>query len=653
MDTTTTKATSQQQNRSSIERSITYNQQLAKFRALRVTNSLATARDRYGQRMLPLRATHPLAASNHPGLSQRAKFLRYNRYTRPQPQRQQDLSMPRQEEAVTQLLQADDLPLEESKDVVTLENDEVLAIEEVANDESSLESTSGQGGVIELSNAGTSKTSIAADSSNVGCQKEEIPSGEFANAESAFESRNRKLGMGSMVDSPKVEYRHSNNHSGQSVENCPPFQSDSFARSVLQDDVAGHETNAPSTNVTLQTMVKVCVDVDDANLAAPDEFSHHNNKQNENVTSSLADEISDMQDYLTSASGEVSSSMVSAVDVSSDLSYDVTEDQLRTTNDAETASEAKAFIFDEFPSSPNARLCSEGSADTDEESTAFHNAVHVKKSYESVTNELNDLMSTKVEIEPTSTKHPNTPLKDLHDQINFLINTHNSASPTKKNKEFTPEPDSVVPLVLDNATLVIPSSESYISSSSKAKRQPSITNNSLDRDTRQPEQSSRGSAKKSARKLYFYKSPRNADKRRSKAARTLASNGMIENDAHKNDVGDNVSSSQDVSCPLTSLMATNDKAHDESEVESKQKIPSERLSEPLARSELRKSYPLQTVRTDIESNYKTRLQSIRKNRSSDSLTTIVAETTQNEPPQEGAPQRVSRNELLTNQSLPK
>lgn len=100
-------------------------------------------------------------------------------------------------------------------------------------------------------------------------------------------------------------------------------------------------------------------------------------------------------------------------------------------------------------------------------------------------------------------------------------------------------------------------------------------------------------------------------------------------------------------------MATNDKTHDESEVESKQKIPSERLSEPSARSELRKSYPLQTVRTDIESNYKTRLQSIRKNRSSDSLTTIVAETTQNEPPQEGAPQRVSRNELLTNQSLPK
>lgn len=335
MDTTTTKATSQQQNRSSIERSITYNHQLAKFRALRVTNSLATARDRYGQRMLPLRATHPLAASNHPGLSQRAKFLRYNRYTRPQPQRRQDLSMPRQEEAVTQLLQADNLPLEESKVVDTLQNDEVLAVEEVANDESSLESSSGQGGVIELSDAGSSETSIAAGSSNVDCQKEEIPSGKFANTESAFESRNRKLGMGSIVDSPKVEYRNANNRSGQSVENVPPCQSDRFARPVLQDDVAGHETNAPSTNVTLQTMIKVCVEVDDANLAAPGEFSHHHNKvslynhvtrydsfvqcclklllagkQNENVTSSLADEISDMQDYLTSASGEVSSSMV-------------------------------------------------------------------------------------------------------------------------------------------------------------------------------------------------------------------------------------------------------------------------------------------------------------------------------------------------------
>ena len=58
---------------------------------------------------------------------------------------------------------------------------------------------------------------------------------------------------------------------------------------------------------------------------------------------------------------------VSAVDVSSDLSYDVTEDQHRKTNDAETTSGVKAFTFEEFPSSPSARLRSEGSADTDEE----------------------------------------------------------------------------------------------------------------------------------------------------------------------------------------------------------------------------------------------------------------------------------------------
>ena len=102
-----------------------------------------------------------------------------------------------------------------------------------------------------------------------------------------------------------------------------------------------------------------------------------------------------------------------------------------------------------------------------------------------------------------------------------------------------------MPLVLNSAPLVMPSSESYISSSSKAKHQPSIITNSLDRDAPQPEQSSRGSAKKSARKLYFYKSPRNADKKRSKAARTLASNGMIENDTYKNDVEGNVSTSQD------------------------------------------------------------------------------------------------------------
>jgi hypothetical protein len=36
-------------------------------------------------------------------------------------------------------------------------------------------------------------------------------------------------------------------------------------------------------------------------------------------------------------------------------------------------------------------------------------------------------------------KRSNTPLKDLHDQINFIINTQKSASPAKKKADLTPE----------------------------------------------------------------------------------------------------------------------------------------------------------------------------------------------------------------------
>ncbi|KAL3782242.1 hypothetical protein HJC23_000305 [Cyclotella cryptica] len=608
---------------SSMERSIAHNQKLAKLRRLRATNSLATARDRYGQRILPLRATHPLAVLNQPGLSDGAKLRGYNRHTKPQPQRQQDLSSPRQEEAIILSRQTDELPLEESKNNATLGNDEVLTIAEVANAETSLESSNVHGEVICPREVGIVETNIAADSSLEDFRKEEIQSIKYAHAEYTTEKEG-------VSESPKVECREVENHSGQSVEKCPPCHSDSFSRTEFQYDVGGHESNAPSNNATLQTTVKVCVEVDDAKMAALGDFSHKNDEQNENATSSLADEISDMQSFLTSVNGEVSSSMVSAVDVSSDPADDVTEAQHRTNNEAETSNGPKAFTFEESPSSQG-----------DDESTSSCNPAHVNKSYENVTDELNELMSDeKVESTITITKRSNTPLKDLHDQINFYINAHHSVSPTKKNKELTPEPDNVVPLTLDKASLLMSSSESYTSSSIKAKRQPSITKKSLYRDDQQPNQSNRGLARKSARKLYFYKSPRNADKKRSKATRMSASNGKIENDEHKNEVENNASTLQNESSPLESGMINKDKTLDEFEVKSEEKILSQPLSKPAAKSELRKSYPLQTARTDLESNYKSRLQSIRKNRSTGSLSTAVVDmTTQNEPPRENPPSR--------------
>ena len=49
-----------------------------------------------------------------------------------------------------------------------------------------------------------------------------------------------------------------------------------------------------------------------------------------------------------------------------------------------------------------------------------------------------DSLSNDLQDQPVLTKRHNTPLKDLHDQINHIIN-QKSVSPPKKNKELTPE----------------------------------------------------------------------------------------------------------------------------------------------------------------------------------------------------------------------
>ena len=97
---------------------------------------------------------------------------------------------------------------------------------------------------------------------------------------------------------------------------------------------------------------------------------------------------------------------------------------------------------------------------------------------------------------------------------------------------------------------------------------------------------------------------------------------------------------------MAALTATNEQVRDELEVESKDTILGQPLFKPTTKSELRKSYPLQTARSDIESNYKSRLQSMRKNRSSGSLTKSAVDATQNESSQESDPPKVRRNKLL-------
>ena len=170
------------------------------------------------------------------------------------------------------------------------------------------------------------------------------------------------------------------------------------------------------------------------------------------------------------------------------------------------------------------------------------------KSYKNATNELNEMMKYKVQgpLAPShlhhrsvpltnllTSKQSNTPLKDLHDQINHIINAKTTLS-SSMNTDLTPEvvslvfihqlykidyahlfthlpfqPDQVVGLKINGTSLRIAESNPNRTTLSTKSQTPSdaIRNALLDNSS----QSSMNSARKSAQALYFYRSPRNAD----------------------------------------------------------------------------------------------------------------------------------------------
>jgi hypothetical protein len=115
-----------------------------------------------------------------------------------------------------------------------------------------------------------------------------------------------------ITDSSKIESEEEEAKSNeQSEDNSTPDEfeschSDSSSYSDLRDDVADHQFDSPATRNMLHTMVNVSVEVDEAKLTACEVVAGDEAEVfNENTPSSLADEISEMKDYLTSPRDQV------------------------------------------------------------------------------------------------------------------------------------------------------------------------------------------------------------------------------------------------------------------------------------------------------------------------------------------------------------
>lgn len=195
--------------------------------------------------------------------------------------------------------------------------------------------------------------------------------------------------------------------------------------------------------------------------------------------------------------------------------------------------------------------------------------------------------------------------------------------------------------------------------SNKPKPLASVTRNTLYTDTRQSDESSRSSAKKSARQLYFYKSPTNAQILRAKngeASSTLKKLGKDVSEI-KAEVAD--------SDKATSILAkvndrstknmprTNNASKKDPVVDLYQDFDGEALNhgstnslEVQAASITKEKKQRMATTTDQLGDYRSKIQGIRKNRSSTSLSA----GTPSESPESKVQPRVSNASRATSLS---
>lgn len=408
---------------------------MSRIRAQRATTS--NARDSRGR---PIRQTHPSVAVNFAGLSNRAKLMRYNRM----------LAANKQKEAADESKQTNDSSNEkveaaEKKDALADGEDAQFEVEDDVTKQAH-EKVEHRCGVLLLS-----------------------PLSETAGFKNIGEEAEHRGAVLLQTPPNTQEASRAQQESGENEANSTIITNSSDADD--RDECVEHRFDSPNTKTMLQTMVNVSVEVDESKLTANLSATEDLEVQHAASAESLADEISDMKDYL-SPRDQHPVSNESAMDVSM---FDVSIDE------PENAVKPEIFTFGDNSSPPKSNQ--KGDENVNDEvwietlltyiyellnhfasmiyfqQMTSPDTLRLSKSYENTTNELDDLID-KVSVtsflvathltqltsvivfqnQQKSTKQSITPLQDLHDKINHIINTQKAVSPVnKKNVDITPE----------------------------------------------------------------------------------------------------------------------------------------------------------------------------------------------------------------------
>ena len=291
---------------------------LAKIRDQRPTISSAP-RDGRGRR---IRTTHPSATTNRPGLSNRAKLLRYNRYTRPQSKK---ISI-----SNNHLKQTQDSSLEENSNVGIIQDSENI------NDD------------LKGAQKSTNVETIA---------EILIDKGEIQHADVCTASCMGKIGLESKAA----------NVSAESEEGTMPLHADEFESahsdssscSDLLDD-SERQFDSPATRTMLQTMGNVSVELEEAELSelrksTGTPFREDSNEREDETNPSLDDEISGLRDYLTPRSQVQTPKAVPDVGTTAATVHQAATDDKKWSPDAATISSHKSNVFTFEDTTPHPR----------------------------------------------------------------------------------------------------------------------------------------------------------------------------------------------------------------------------------------------------------------------------------------------------------
>ena len=286
-----------QQERQQLRNSI--QEKVAKIRAQHATN-MSTRRDSRGR---PIRSTHPSATSFH-GLSNRAKLMRSARQAR--------MNMAEQNRADVESKQTIGSSLEDDGDAVVTEKSERSGDDVDGGCEDANESEHGE--LLEQAKEGAVENPLAESPT----EREDMEPSTCVDADFSIPTSDQRLVEAANEDdystmitnSPDAECSEEmkSNHTSTSEQHS--YHSDGSSDLDRKDDATDHKFDSPATKTMLRTMSNVSVEVDEAELTATsgthDRSDSKKEVHHETTSTLLADEISDMEDYLVTPRSDVS-----------------------------------------------------------------------------------------------------------------------------------------------------------------------------------------------------------------------------------------------------------------------------------------------------------------------------------------------------------